>query len=271
MSISIGMMEFREKLKRTEAISPKLILKTHRCDIRGCDMRSTSKFFMGYAAVLFVALVLNLLDGQNTSLAATTGSDLTVDQILEQIETKYANSKFSADFIQKSTIKAMDITDLANGRVYIKYPGMMRWEYEKPEKQIIITDADKLWVYRPEDNQVMTGKAPTFFRDGKGASFLSDIRVIRQKFDISLEPGPPEESDLFYHLKLKPLEKTLDISEIRLLVSKQTFNVLQVITLNFYGDETRIDLVNFSFEDNLDDSLFSFEIPKGVNVIQIDE
>ena len=117
----------------------------------------------------------------------------------------------------------------------------------------------------------MTGKAPTFFRDGKGASFLSNIRVIRQKFDISLEQSPPEESDLFYHLKLIPREKTLDISEIRLLVSQKTFNVLQVITLNFYGDETRIDLLNFAFRDDLDDSLFSFEIPKGVDVIQIDE
>jgi len=223
------------------------------------------------AAIMFTAIVPTLSGGQNSSAAATTGSDLTVDQILEKIENNYANSKFSADFIQKSTLKAMDITDMANGKVYIKYPGMMRWEYEKPEKQIIITDADKLWIYRPEDNQVMTGKAPTFFRDGKGASFLSDIRVIRQKFDISLEPGSPEERDLFYHLKLIPREKTLDISEIRLLVSKQTFNVLQVITLNFYGDETRIDLLNFIFKGDLDDGLFSFEIPQGVDVIQIDE
>jgi outer membrane lipoprotein carrier protein len=223
------------------------------------------------AAVMLAALVLALSGRHNSSSAATTGGDPTVDQILEQVENKYANSKFSADFIQKSTLKAMDITDMASGKVYIKYPGMMRWEYEKPDQQIIITDADKLWIYRPADNQVMTGKAPTFFRDGKGASFLSNIRVIRQKFDISLEQSPPEESDLFYHLKLIPREKTLDISEIRLLVSQKTFNVLQVTTLNFYGDETRIDLLNFAFRDDLDDSLFSFEIPKGVDVIQIDE
>ena len=234
-------------------------------------MRTANRIFMYTAAVMLAALVFTLYGGKNSSSAATTGSDLTVHQILEQVETKYANSKFSADFIQKSTIKAMDITDMANGRVYIQYPGMMRWEYEKPDQQIIITDADKLWIYRPADNQVMTGKAPTFFRDGKGASFLSDIRLIRKKFHISLEQGPAEERDLFYHLKLIPREKTLDISEIRLLVSKKSFHVLQVTTLNFYGDETRIDLLNFAFGGDLDDSLFRFEIPKGVDVIQIDE
>ena len=234
-------------------------------------MKSTTVKLFGYSFVIIGILMLRVLYNLPVLYAAAEKTDLSVDQILEQVENKYTNSKFAADFIQKSTINAMNITDTATGKVYIKYPGMMRWEYEKPDRQIIITDADKLWVYRPEDNQVMTGKAPTFFRDGKGASFLSDIRLIRQKFEISLEQGPPEERDLFHHLKLIPREKTLDISEIRLMVSKQTHNVLQVMTLNFYGDETRIDLINFAFGTDIDDSLFSFTIPQGVDVIQIDE
>ena len=234
-------------------------------------MRLTTRICSLSSAFLLAILMLVLFGGLQNLRAAAESTRLTVDHILDQVEKKYADSKFSANFVQKSTIKAMDITDLATGKVYIKYPGMMRWEYEKPDRQIIITDADKLWIYRPEDNQVMTGKAPTFFKDGKGASFLSDIRLIRQKFDISLEQGQQEQSDLFYHLKLIPLEKTLDISMIGLMISKQTFNVLQVTTLNLYGDETRIDLINSAFGVDLDDSLFSFKIPEGVDVLQIDE
>ena len=234
-------------------------------------MKSTTVKLVFYSFVLIGILVLAPMGDTQDLCAATETVNLSVDQILDRVEKRYTNSKFSADFIQKSTLKAMNITDLATGKVYIKYPGMMRWEYEKPDRQIIITDADRLWIYRPEDNQVMTGKAPTFFGDGKGASFLSDIRLIRQKFDISLEQGGQAENDLFYHLKLIPREKTLDISEIRLMVSRQTFNVLQVMTINFYGDETRIDLINFAFGVDLDDSLFSFTIPPGVDVLQIDE
>ena len=234
-------------------------------------MRLTTRICSLGSAFLLAVLMLVLFGGLQNLRAAAESTRLTVDHILDQVEKKYADSKFSANFVQKSTIKAMDITDLATGKVYIKYPGMMRWEYEKPDRQIIITDADKLWIYRPEDNQVMTGNAPTFFRDGKGASFLSDIRLIRQKFDISLEQGKQRQSDLFYHLKLIPLEKTLDISMIGLMISKQTFNVLQVTTLNLYGDETRIDLINSAFGVDLDDSLFSFKIPDGVDVLQIDE
>jgi len=231
-------------------------------------MKSTTAKLVFYSFVLIGILVLAPMGSPQVLNAATENINLSVDQILDRVEKRYTNSKFSADFIQKSTLKAMDITDLASGKVYIKYPGKMRWEYEKPNRQIFITDGESLWVYRPEDNQVQTGKAPEFFKGGKGASFLSDIRVIRQKFDISLEQGSPPESDLFHHLKLIPREKTLDITEVHLTVSKQTYNVLQVMTLDFYGNENRIDLINSVFGVDLEDSLFSFKIPKGADVLQ---
>ena len=144
----------------------------------------------------------------------------------------------------------------------------MRWEYEKPEKQVIITDGFKLWIYRPADNQVMVGSAPAFFSDGKGASFLSDITLIRKKFNISLGQS---KDDFFYELKLEPLEKTLDVTDIRLSVTKNTFTVIRVVTYNSYGDENRIELLNHRFKVNLEDSLFSFDAPPGTDVLQLDE
>lgn len=218
-------------------------------------------------ALLIVAAGWNAPEGPGVD-AFAADSDLSLEQIIDRLENRYAGASFSAKFIQESTVKAMEISDYASGTVYIRHPGMMRWEYEKPERQIIITDGFKLWIYRPDDNQVMIGSAPEFFRDGKGASFLSDIRLIRQKFDISLLTA---ENGLFYELKLTPLEKTLDVTEIRVSVSKNTFNIVRVITRNLYGDENRIELLDLRFKLGLNDSLFSFEIPQGADVLKIDE
>ena len=234
-------------------------------------MKLTIAKVVFYSLFLIGILMLAPLGRFPNLNTAIANSHLSVDQILDRIEKKYTNSEFSADFVQRSYLKAMDIIDQASGKVYIKYPGKMRWEYEKPDRQIFITDGEKLWVYRPDDNQVQIGKAPTFFKGGKGASFLSDISLIRQEFDISLKKGEQDESDPFYYLKLIPREKTLDITDILLMVSKQTFNVVQIITIDLYGDENRIDLLNFVFGIKLDDSLFSFKIPAGADVIQIDE
>ena len=132
-----------------------------------------------------------------------------LDQILKEVEKRYTGSQFAAEFLQESTIKTMEITDFASGRLYVRYPGMMRWEYEKPERQVIITDGTTLWIFRPQDNLVMTGNAPVFFRDGKGASFLSDISLVRKKFKIVLARA---EGEYLYELKMTPIERTMNVS-----------------------------------------------------------
>lgn len=224
-------------------------------------MQNRKTIFLSCAVILFCMMAW----GVQVAIAES-GSAL--DRILEGMEKKYANSSFSATFLQESTLKAMEITDFASGKVYVRHPGKMRWEYEKPDKQIIITDGYELWIYRPEDNQVMTGAAPEFFRDGKGASFLSDIKLIRKKFDIELLEN---EKSLFHELKLIPREKNMDVASIRLSVSMGMFTVMRVITYNFYGDETRIELLNSKFGVDLDEDLFSFKIPEGIDVLKIDE
>jgi outer membrane lipoprotein carrier protein len=225
---------------------------------------------MSHCFVKSVRVLILLTAVVVAALPAALCADSTppLDYILKELEKRYTGSQFSADFLQESTIKSMEITDFAAGRVYVRYPGMMRWEYEKPEPQVIITDGHRLWIYRPLDNQVMTGNAPVFFRDGKGASFLSDIRLVRQKFTITLHPP---EGEYLYELRLVPREKTLNISQIRLYVVPRAFTIARVVTLDDYGDDTRIDIVNPQFNVELDPALFKFDIPPGADVQKIDE
>ena len=77
--------------------------------------------------------------------------------------------------------------------------------------------------------------------------------------------------DFFYELNLTPLEKTLDVTHIRMSVTKSTFTVIRVITYNSYGDENRIEFLNHEFKADLADELFSFETPEGADVLQMDE
>jgi outer membrane lipoprotein carrier protein len=199
--------------------------------------------------------------------AATVGEG-GLDEIVKQVEKRYDVPGFTSDFHQISTIKAMDIADEATGKMFVRKPEMMRWEYEKPEHQIIITNAERLWIYRPQDNQVIVGKSPAFVAGGKGAGFLADIKVLRRKFDISIAPS---DNDQFYVLKLVPIEKSIDVERILLYVSKATYTVQRVVTYNTYGDETLIDLLNSRFDQVPDLSLFTFTIPEGTDVVTMDE
>ncbi len=191
---------------------------------------------------------------------------LNLEEIISRIESRYDVTGFSARFDQESTLKVMQITDTASGLAIFKRPGMMRWEYEIPEKQKIITNGKTIWIYRPEENQVMTGDALTVFGDGNGASFLSDIRTLRKKFTISFIS---EEND-HYILKLVPKESRPDLLEIRLSIVTKTFDVVQVVTYNSFGDETKIKLSSLNFDKDIPDTLFSFEMPENIDILQLE-
>ena len=215
-----------------------------------------------------VLIILMMAIPVSASTEETALPSMSVDEILERVEKIYTASRFSASFIQTSTIKAMEITDSASGKLYVQYPGKMKWEYLEPESQIIVTDGLQLWMYRPEDNQVMLGKASTFFSEGKGAGFLSDIRLLRKGFNITLEDIRFGD---YYNLKLVPLETNWDIAFVHLLVSRTTFHIAQVFTHNAYADVTRIEIVDPQFNESFDNAFFTFKIPNGVDVLRLDD
>lgn len=206
--------------------------------------------------------------GETAAEAGKPAKPLTVDEILDRVENRFEGAGITAQFDQESTIKAMDITDTATGKLFVKRPDRMKWVYETPEEQIIVTDGDALWVYRPADNQVMTGSAPAYFGDGKGASFLSDIRVIREKFDVAKEES--DAPDLL-RLKLTPKEKKLDIDFIHLFIRRDTFEIARIATYNSFGDETLITLKALQFDQKIDDSVFDFTIPEGADIVHMEQ
>jgi len=226
---------------------------------------------MKFMSVLFsvcLGLFFCIGAGAGENIAQVQEFSDELENIIAQVEARYAATGFSGSFKQVSTLKAMQITDTAFGKISVKRPGKMRWVYERPEKQVIISDGVSLWIYRPDDYQVMVGKAPEFFGKGRGAAFLSDMKQIRNQFSIFPEP-PDGNGD--YVLKLIPIEKNFDLSRIYLTISKTGFEVTRIITYNGYDDETRIDLTDIEFVRNMDDALFHFDIPEGIDILRIDE
>jgi outer membrane lipoprotein carrier protein len=67
-----------------------------------------------------------------------------------------------------------------------------------------------------------------------------------------------------------PIERTIELAEIFLSVSRSTFKVNKIVTYNSYGDENRIDLINFRFDVLPAEDLFTFSIPEGVDVLELE-
>lgn len=215
---------------------------------------------------MIVAMMMLVIVCGLTCPPSASAADATIDTIIAGVEARYNVPGFTADFDQESILKAMAVTDTASGRLMVRQPGKMRWEYLVPDPQTIITDGKELWVYRPQENQVLVGKAPSFFGEGKGAGFLSNIKTVRKNFQLSLEPATDANQ---YRLKLVPNKSSVELMAVELDIVKKTYDLLRITTFNVYGDETRIELKNVSFDELPPDSLFRFDVPEGADVLQM--
>lgn len=186
------------------------------------------------------------------------------DRIVAALEARYKGRSFSCAYYQKSTLKALDIVEDAWGRAFFSHPGKMRWEYNEPEVHEIITDGIRLWIYKPDEKQVMLGDAEAFFKGGAGGAFLSDIGMIQKSYTLFVSENNLDKEAIY--LTLVPIRENPDIASIKVRVLKDGHIIQKVITTNVYGDTTEILFSEIQFQE-LDDNLFHFEVPDGVDVM----
>lgn len=102
---------------------------------------------------------------------------------------------YSADFFQESKIASLDRLQRANGEVEVAfdYQGTetvprvkFRWQYEQPTNQEIVSDAKTLWVYLPENNQVIQSDIEMVNRSRQNdpMTFLTGLGNLSRDFSI---------------------------------------------------------------------------------------
>src|SRR3954468_24678997 len=72
------------------------------------------------------------------------------------LQKKYDSVRdFTADFVQESEGGVLRKKQTESGVVQVKKPGKMRWDYKAPEPKVFVSDARRIYLYVPADNQVM--------------------------------------------------------------------------------------------------------------------
>lgn len=195
--------------------------------------------------------------------------DLTAFDILDKVQRRYGSGDFTAEFVQETHLKAVDMVDTATGQLYYRHPGMMRWHYKTPEEHLIITDGETVWLYRPAENQVMLGRAPDYFGWESAADFFTKPGELSGKFMVELAPAAASDQGL-HVLRLLPRDDRSNLAELNLYISKEGFDIVRAVTRNTAGDRTTIAFSGYAYSRGLDLSLFVFQIPKGADVVVLD-
>lgn len=217
--------------------------------------------------VVFLTLLILFLGVYGLCIKEARAETPETREILNRMEKKYADRDFNADFHQISTLTALEITETASGKAFFSHPGKMRWEYLVPTRHQIISDGNTLWIYRPDENQVVKGDARAFFTAGAGGAFLSNISLVREQYMANIKENPEDAHHIT--LILKPRKASPEIKSIHIRILKDNDHIVQVKTVNPYGDETTLEFWNIAFK-KIAPEVFDFSVPEGVDVIDME-
>ncbi len=191
-----------------------------------------------------------------------------LDEIVTKVQKQYdTHADFKAHFVQESMVKSLGKKQSSEGTVTFKKPGKMRWTYQKPFKQEIISDGKTLWSYRPEDKQVMVSQMSQAVQGKVPSTFLAGIGNLKLDFQVrwGKEPSPKEN----YFLELTPNEFQGSLEKLFLLIDRENFRILQAKIQDVMGNTTQISFSKIQFDNRLSDSLFNFTPPQGVEVFNL--
>jgi outer membrane lipoprotein carrier protein len=212
-------------------------------------------------------LVLTVL-----ALAVVTGpaSSLTVDEVVRGLERAYRGmTDLKAEFTQTAFNKSLNSTIPAQGAIYMKKGGKVRWEYAEPTRQEIVSDGKTLWVFTPSLNQVNTGPAPEALA-GPAGSFLAGLGRLREHFHVRLlNPAQVTDADGNVTLDLTPREPVPTLTRLILTVDPRSWQVRQAVVFDQFENTVTMKFSKVAVNSGLADRLFTFVPPPGVATVPL--
>jgi outer membrane lipoprotein carrier protein len=194
---------------------------------------------------------------------------LTLDEAvsaLEQAQRRVTDLK--APFRQAAHNKVMNQTVDARGTLYLKKPGRLRWEYQTPTPQEIVSDGTRLWIYTPELKQVNVSAAPAALA-GPAGSFLQGLGQVREHFDVRfLNPAQPTDAEGLVVLDLAPKRPQPLMTRLIVAVDPKTWLVRQAVVYDELGNTVTVRFGDTVVNSGLADALFVFVPPPGVAVVE---
>jgi outer membrane lipoprotein carrier protein len=193
-----------------------------------------------------------------------------VMDVARNVQRSYENVRdFSADFTHTYAGGVLGQQVTERGSVMIKKPWKMRWTYASPEKKLFVSDGVKLYSYIPQDKQVYVSSLPTGDETSTPTLFLAGKGNITRDFVVSWSDVAQAPRDT-YALKLVPIRKEQEYEWLILVVDQRSLQLRMLVTTDRQGGQSTFSFSNIKENVTMPDKQFTFQIPRGVEVVYSD-
>jgi outer membrane lipoprotein carrier protein len=197
------------------------------------------------------------------NLGSAQSSEL--DKLVLGLQRKYNKLRsLSLDFTQIYTSPS-ESTRRESGRLLLKKPGRMRWDYTEPEHKLFVSNGRVMYEWVPTDKYAT--RVPVKESDDMRAPFMFLLGRGNLRGEFKLIEFAKESPARAGNKVLRMIPKRTQ--EFRELMIEVDPNSLQLSRLSFVDDDgSRSDFLFSNVRENIpaELSLFTFKAPPGVEV-----
>lgn len=217
-------------------------------------------------------------------LSLSLTSESRPQNIVTRMELKYRAAKtLQATFLERYAENGRVVRSEA-GTAYFRRPGKMRWQYESPEKNVFLVDGKTAWFYVPDDHTVTRVPAKN------SADWRTPLALLAGEMKLSrvcahVEPARSQVPESTGDAMLSCVLRGTDVKSkpstglepgskspgggdaVFFEVSQATGELVRVLVQGSGGVEIEFKFTNWQFDPPVSKSLFQFEIPPGVAIV----
>lgn len=273
---AVRMMIYINNLHTTRGI-----LAIFRRFLRSCKLLEKNVPFSHLTTVFFhrhfhrpvavrTATAILLFSLLSSPVPAAGAEPLPLEELTARTQELYdRTTDLKARFVQEVTIQSMKKTEREEGTVFFKNPRMMLWDYLKPKTKKLVINAQKAWLYVPEDRIVYVQSSEALFRSRVALRFLSGLGKLSEDFQVRFAKDKPLDDRGNYLLLLTAREPGTGLDRLNLTVDGRTFLIIQCWFNDAFGNTTRLRFSDTRLNTGIPDHVFTFKPPEGVEVVNM--
>lgn len=221
----------------------------------------------------FLSLVL--LCAWLLPLSAVGGGGLkqAINTLVDQVDARYNTiHDLQADFTQETKVEGFETPLTSSGKVFLKKPGLLRWEYVDPSVEQIFVHGDNVQIFVPEHNQVIQGNLTQMMATKAPLQLLQGAGKLAEEFIVTpTEKGEQGEGGLPL-LMLVPRQKgqgeSSSITHIVSEIEPKTHLIKSISLHEVSGNISTFHFANMRTNKNLSNSVFELDLPEGVVIVE---
>ncbi|OUR66410.1 outer membrane lipoprotein carrier protein LolA [Bermanella sp. 47_1433_sub80_T6] len=171
-------------------------------------------------------------------------------------------NNIEAEFVQHTFDGKGSLLQTQKGMLHLKRPNKFRWQSLSPFEQLLLSNGETLWQYDEDLEQVSIQKLDQRLSVTPALLLTGNVKTIAQEYDVYGEALATE-----YHFVLIPKRTDTLFDRLRLEFDSNKL-LSRMVIKDEVGQKTIIRLQNVKQSAQLQDSLFEFDIPPGIDVIR---